>query len=739
MKTIKKIAYAVITIVIVVSILSLTHFSGETIKPTQQWNAEQIKENSTLVGYTVEYDEADNTYTYKSFLEIAHIILPHDGSNFNTVVVKFSEDFHPEPIPDEEKDEDVYEVEELATPRVYYNSDNNGFFVSGDYCEPTDIEESNTLVFRSYNPAPKNTIALNMDCDIVIEEISVYMLESSDVTVKFNFTALLLICVVLLLLLVCEKHFGYFAWIRAMLMKEISLIKELAKNRRRFLIIHLLALSFTVVFVVLIAMLIMLNYYTATAIIAVFIISIPTVAFQLIDKISSQRDASAAKLFLIVAFLVGIMMSYTSPTTVQTAWDDEIHFRNSYVAADPFDEDTSFAKYGIFNRNYSIKDYIEDPSHFARIMVAESQVKTEYSYGQGNFYTLLSYSPMIVAIAFLNLLGVDIVKILVLCRFAMLLSFIYICYRGIRKLRGGGLVFSAVCLLPGILYLACSISYDSWLIAWFVYAFASIFSVLQQHDRKFTTSELVKILLALFVACSPKSIYCVMLLPLLFIGKDKFVSTKQAKGFRIFTVVTVIVIAAILIIPGVFVYDLYTDPRGGDNVDSFGQIMFILTHPLSFLGILLKHFGKYFSLTMFNRYSTAYGFLDGYEGSLDPFVGTLAGALLMFAIIADRKNDETSLDMRRMRITTVLSCFATVAVISASMYVAYNDVGSSIINGCQFRYVFPLLAPLLFFFRSSRIRLDLKQQRSLSVIFGGISFNLMFGYLWAYIYKFFIL
>ena len=98
-----------------------------------------------------------------------------------------------------------------------------------------------------------------------------------------------------------------------------------------------------------------------------------------------------------------------------------------------------------------------------------------------------------------------------------------------------------------------------------------------------------------------------------------------------------------------------------------------------------------------------------------------------------------AIDMRRMRITTVLSCFATVAVISASMYVAYNDVGSSIINGCQFRYVFPLLAPLLFFFRSSRIRLDLKQQRSLSVIFGGMSFNLMFGYLWAYIYKFFIL
>ncbi len=732
MQKIKKIAYCVITIILGLSILSLTYFSAVTVKPTQQWNAEQIRDNSTLVGYSLEYDEEQKTDVYKSFLEISHIILPHDGSNFNTVVVKLSTELDPELY------EDIDEEEEIVMPRLYYNSDDNGFFVSGDYCEPYVITESNTLVFRSYNTAPKNTIALNMDYDIAIEEISVYMIESSSVTVKFNFTALTLICVTLLLLLIFERRFQYLTWIKSKILKEIGLIKDLAKSTPRLLIIHLLSLAFTAVFVISIAVLIMLNYYTATAIISVFVLSIPTVALQLIDRLYSERGISAAKLFLIVSVLIGIMMCYTSPTSIQTAWDDEIHFRNSYLTAVPFDNDQSFTKHRLFNHYYFINEYIDDSSHFARIMVAEDQVGTDYSFDNGSTYTLLSYSPMIAVTALLDLLGVDIVKILVLCRFATLLSFIYICYRGIRKLRGGGLVFSAVCLLPGILYLACSISYDSWLTAWLVYAFASVLSVLQQPNGRFTASELIKILVAVFLACSPKALYCVMLLPLLFISKDKFLSAKHAKTFRIFTILTAVIIVAILIIPGIFVYDLYADPRGGENVDPTGQIMFILSHPISFFGTLFKHLGNYFSLTMFNRYSAAYGFLDGYEGSLDPFVGTLAAVLLIFAIVADHKNDDASDDMLRMKITTMLSCLATILVISTSMYVAYNDVGASVINGCQFRYLFPLLAPFCFFLRCSRIRCDLKEKYLLSVVYGGFAFNLVFGYLWAYLYKFFI-
>ena len=92
MHKIKKIAYCIITIILLLSILSLTYFSGERVKPTQHWNAEQIKEHSALVGYSLEYDEELKTEVYKSLIDISHIILPHDGSNYNTVVVKLAGD-----------------------------------------------------------------------------------------------------------------------------------------------------------------------------------------------------------------------------------------------------------------------------------------------------------------------------------------------------------------------------------------------------------------------------------------------------------------------------------------------------------------------------------------------------------------------------------------------------------------------------------------------------------------------
>lgn len=744
----KKILFCIISVFLVFALLCSFRFKADEFEPTQHWDAQQIKELSTTVGYNVSTDDETGSEVYSSFVGISHILLPHDGSDFDIVVVKLAAPIAPVNVKndvDSDEDDDLEEIS-IPEPRLYYNIDEYGHFVNGNYCDSvpinngSTIDAETTLVFKTAFPKEKNVIALNIDGEFSVEYVTVYEVTGKTATLHFNFIAFIAFVAVLLLTLIFEKKLRYFSFLYNKCVSEITRLKELYGKEKRHFWIRISALCFTAIFVLFTCILIMFDRFTKLTLTAVFVLCILALTFQLIYRIKYASNSNAGRLFLTVALLIGLMFCYTSPITTWSSWDDEAHFSNSYTVATLGQDEQTLAEVKLFSYCYTLKDYISNPNHFVRIMTEEAEICAEYEHSFGNFYTQISYLPMTLTIALAKALTVDMAKTIVLCRLANMLAFIFISYMGIRKLKSGAYIFSAVCLLPCILYLSCSIGYDAWLIAWLVYCFAYIISLIQQPDRKITPLDCAKILLAFFIGCSAKALYCVLMLPLMFISKDKFAKPSHAKVFRILTVLTVLVIIAILVLPGIFSFNFYADSRGGTDIDPLRQFVYVITHPFEFARTLFVHMEDLCSPKRFNVYSATFGYLDGYEGSNQLLYGTVAMFILIFCIFADRRdgdNYECAL-MQKTRWITLATCFLTVVVICGSMYAAFNDVGATTIKGTQFRYLFPMFAPFFYFLKPKKLYWDISESKKSALIFGGLSANILLGYFTTYLWKFWI-
>lgn len=539
-----------------------------------------------------------------------------------------------------------------------------------------------------------------------------------------------------LVLVLTEKWFGYFSWILQGVRRWIDSFRRLLEEGKKGVFaVHLISSAVTVLTVLLVGVLILLEYYSHVSVSVAFFATLLAVALQLIDRIVSGRGAEHAKLFLVVAILVGVMMCYTMPPTVYIAWDDETHFGRAANWVFIFKDERSYAEANILvHKGFPGDPFLEDPQGFAQGVLQGSDVPVEYNPSICNPYIALSYSPMMLALAILSLLGADLIKVMILCRLANLLVYALIVYRGIRKLKSGAAIFSAVCLLPCALFLASSHNYDFWLTAWFAYAFSTLIAALQRTDRKLCPSDMWRVLVALFVGCAPKAIYCAILLPLLFIGKDKFENPAHAKKFRIWTIATVGFIAATLIVPGLIVPDLYTDNRGGADVSAAGQISFILSNPFRYAYILLKFLSEYCSLSQMNTYSAFFGYL----GNAHVFFGTASAFLLLYCVFTDRRRDDGYERMQVTRWTTLMACFVQIVLIATSLYVGFTPVGLQTINGCQYRYIFPLLIPFCFFLAPKKISCEINPKFQAAFVYGGLALNLMAAFFNVYIGKFII-
>ena len=302
-------------------------------------------------------------------------------------------------------------------------------------------------------------------------------------------------------------------------------------------------------------------------------------------------------------------------------------------------------------------------------------------------------------------------------------------------MKRGGLIFSAVCLLSCPLYLACSFKVDYWMMAWFAYGFATVFSVYQEQDRTFKVSELVMILVSLFLGCSPKMIYFPILLPLLFLHKKRFVNPCYQKRFRIAVIGTAALLHLFVLVPGLF-NNFYADVRASGNISSWGQIAFILKNPCTYLRIFFSFFGEIFSIGIFHTWNTmfSYGYLS-LSSATGAWQGTLAFFMLLFAICIDRTENDLydSREHSILRFTSLGACFITVLFIVTSMYVAFTPVAYNGISGVQFRYLYPLFLPIFYALTPKNMHIGGNKKIQSFILFAGLSANYALGFLQSYI------
>jgi uncharacterized membrane protein len=220
-------------------------------------------------------------------------------------------------------------------------------------------------------------------------------------------------------------------------------------------------------------------------------------------------------------------------------------------------------------------------------------------------------------------------------------------------------------------------------------------------------------LMALYIGCGPKMVYFSLGLPMLFMGKKKFNSEKERKVYFLATLTTIALIFISFALPFFLNIGGNSDIRGGAGVDSGGQFSFIIRNPFKYAAILVKFILEYVSVSNMNINIANFC----YFGVPNQICGTIGVFLILFAAFADHKCDVYK-DRRKLAIITWLSCIVQVVLIATALYISFTPVAHHTVNGCQYRYLFPIMIPFFYFFGSEKIECKIKEKYLNLIIFG---------------------
>lgn len=467
-----------------------------------------------------------------------------------------------------------------------------------------------------------------------------------------------------------------------------------------------------------------------------FLLSALTVIFFIADRVLAN-NMNAPLMFLVITLVIGFMIAALLPITVSNNWDEEYHYarcvdvKNLFFSseksdADIFQEQRKFV--------LSTEAYLKSPQE----MIASLLVKDSFKHYQPprmmNYYQLIGHAPGAFAMIFADIVNLNYFSTFIIAKMFNVTVYALIIFLGMRKLKSGGLIFASICMMPTALFLASTYSYDYFITAFMAYAYAYFISELQTPDKLLTKKDIVLMLGAVLLACMPKAIYCVLLIPMLFMPKEKFKSTKQRKKFHALGLFVIAASAVSFILPMLLNMNSASDLRGGADVSASGQILFILKNPFEYLKILLKFLGFYVSFTNATALATSYA----YVGSASGIYGTLAICIMAFAAFTDKSEHDDFSHVLRIKSAALLTSFVQVALVATALYISFTPVGHTGINGCQWRYIIPILIPTLYCVGSSKISHTIDKRFLYSLVYGALALNAFASFYDVYIKNIFM-
>ncbi len=531
------------------------------------------------------------------------------------------------------------------------------------------------------------------------------------------------ICLTLVIaFLAFDRKFGFLSNLKA---KASELWNRKRDDKRGVRIHHRIMVVATLCLILLYVVLLMTSHISKTSIFMVCGLSVAVLILQLTYRIIYDDGSSPAHLFACVALLLGLAMAYSMPYCTWLSWDDEFHFSRIYDIStfSLFDKTEPFGTFRMKDGNvsYAIQAFMEDPTAFSTQMLKDMQFEVPTWHRVDNPITAIGNLPAILTIMILNLFGADIIKLVIMGRIVAVIAYAFIISFGIRRMKSGAYLFSAICLLPCPLFLASAYSYDYWLTAWIAYSFAYFISEMQRPEKKILKKDMICMLGSMMLACLVKQVYFFLFIPFFLLPNSKFEDPQKAKKFRRTCILLMLVLVVVFVAPMIIRQSDGSDMRGGADVSATGQVKYILAHPFEYLKTLWRFVGFYVSAPQFIEYSNMYGYIAIRTGGVEAIWGTFSLVLLLYTAFTDRS--EKILLKNRNWIYSVgfLSCLLQVCLIATSLYVAFTPVGYSTVLGCQFRYFFPVMIPLLYFMVPSGLVSSVQEKVQKTIVFSGLS------------------
>lgn len=668
-------------------------------------------------GYGITYDEKTQKHVYTPINGDPQINVPVNGEVINKVTVYFT-----------------HEVPKDTLFQVYYSYKGEPYIETQSSFGAVDYEAKSVSVI-----VPESSylqIRLDINATFSIDRVECIHTQINGAWLKANFIAISALAVIIALSIVFEKHFGFYSFVKSIACNLFSNALTLFKDKKYFrFAVRVLNVAALTTLAVSYVILLLLVHITPPYVIYIFVVSIIAVIAFLIDMFANCDQNKAAAFFLAIALILGFMFSFSIPPTSAVGWDDEFHYNRSNELERLILNKKTLADNGMANFWYTTATYRDNPLKDIERILIDDEIRISAdrpSFNPIDIYKKLGYIPSATVMLLGDLVDADLITVIVLSRMASILLFVMVVYLGIKRLKSGAYIFASIVLVPTSVYLASFFSYDYWVTAFTAYSMAYFISELQQPDKKLALSDTVKIFGSMILACGPKAIYCFLMIPALFMGKNKFTSSKERRNYLIIGAASIAIVLASFALPFFINTGTMSDLRGGEGVNAGEQVVYILTHPFEYAKTLFKFLFFYVSLPNATTYLVSLAYLGFSRNAL----GYLAVAVMTFCALLD-KSESDYLGKRNLPIKLIF--FATTIVqlmfVATSLYISFTPVGATYIGGCQYRYILPIIFLPLYAIGSSKFTFDFKNKKRYMnlIVFSMLSLNLILSLYDVYI------
>lgn len=346
-------------------------------------------------------------------------------------------------------------------------------------------------------------------------------------------------------------------------------------------------------------------------------------------------------------------------------------------------------------------------------------VKIDATKGSDNW---LLYAPAILGVTAGRLIGLNGITTLYAGRFFMMFVYLIFAFFAIKRVPVGKAAMFIIVLSPMFIQQSCSYSYDAMPIELTTLFVAELFSVLYE-DRKMRKRDIIILSALAFVIASCKAgTYIPECLLLFLIPKEKYESEKQCRRMRIGFLVVMILGFLINSIPYLMmvlgITEATTELQQYSNSLNCYTVSDVLFNPGNTVRVLITTFLQYIDFYFEGSFAGPLGWLNI---GINPMLGYLMAGLMLLGLTAVK--DEPEYITKKQRVGIALALFATVAMVTAAMFVSWTGKGSTTISGIQGRYFTPILFYFFFLFRGKFIKIAHNVDNA--IMYFGIALNVI--------------
>ena len=346
-------------------------------------------------------------------------------------------------------------------------------------------------------------------------------------------------------------------------------------------------------------------------------------------------------------------------------------------------------------------------------------VKIDATKGSDNW---LLYAPAILGVTAGRLIGLNGITTLYAGRFFMMFVYLIFAFFAIKRVPVGKAAMFIIVLSPMFIQQSCSYSYDAMPIELTTLFVAELFSVLYE-DRKMRKRDIIILSALAFVIASCKAgTYIPECLLLFLIPKEKYESEKQCRRMRIGFLVVMILGFLINSIPYLMmvlgITEATTELQQYSNSLNCYTVSDVLFNPGNTVRVLITTFLQYIDFYFEGSFAGPLGWLNI---GINPMWGYLMAGLMLLSVKAVK--DEPEYITKKQRVWIALALLATVAMVTAAMFVSWTGKGSTTISGIQGRYFTPILFYFFFLFRGKFIKIAHNVDNA--IMYFGIALNVI--------------